>query len=161
VDALGRIFTDPLVTRFLPRGPYAADKARDVALRTISYFIDHWKKHGFGVWAVLDKESGALIGQCGLETLEEAPEVEVLYLFDRSYWGRGLATEAAQAAVNAGFDQAGLQRIVGLTHPDNVASQRVLRKIGLHYKKRARFFGIDVFYFDLDRVERPVTPQAQ
>jgi RimJ/RimL family protein N-acetyltransferase len=161
VDAHGRIFSDPLVTRFLPRGPYAADQARDVALRTVSYFIEHWKQHGFGVWAVIDRASGALIGQCGLNTLEEAPEVEVLYLLDRLYWGRGLATEAAQVSVNVGFDLVGLQRIVGLTHPDNVASQRVLQKIGLHHKKRARFFGIDVFIFALDRDERAVTPQSQ
>ncbi|HXN09506.1 MAG TPA: GNAT family N-acetyltransferase [Candidatus Acidoferrales bacterium] len=161
VGAHGRIFSDRLVTRFLPRGPYPADQARDVALRTVSYFIEHWKQHGFGVWAVLDRPSGALIGQCGLNTLEETPEVEVLYLFDRPFWGHGLATEAAQAAVNVGFDQVGLQRIVGLTHPDNVASQRVLQKIGFHYKKRARFFGIDVFYFALDRDERAITPQSQ
>ena len=148
------------MTRFLPRGPYSADKARDVALRTVSYFIEHWEQHGFGVWAVEDKASGTLIGQCGLNTLEEAPEVEVLYLFDRSYWGRGLATEAAQAAVNIGFDHVGLQRIVGLTHPDNIASQRVLQKIGLRFIKRSRFFNIEVFYFALDRDERAETLQS-
>jgi RimJ/RimL family protein N-acetyltransferase len=161
VDAHGRIFSDPLVTRYLPRGPYPADKARDIASRTVSYFIEHWKRYGFGVWAVLDRASGTLIGQCGLNTLEEAPEVEVLYLFDRPYWGRGLATEGGQAAVDVGFDSIGLQRIVGLTHPDNVASQRVLQKIGLRYSKRARFFGIDVFYFALDRNELAATPQSQ
>ena len=63
--------------------------------------------------------------------------------------------------MNVGFDQVGLQRIVGLTHPDNIASQRVLQKIGLHHTKRARFFGIDVFIFALDRDERAVTPQSQ
>ena len=151
VDAHGRIFSDPLVTRYLARGPYAADKARDGALRTISYFIEHWESHDFGVWAVVDKVSGALIGQCGLNTLQEAPEVEVLYLFDRPYWGRGLATEAAQAAVDAGFDHVGLARIVGLTRPENTASARVLQKIGLRYEKHARFFGLDVLYFALDR----------
>jgi RimJ/RimL family protein N-acetyltransferase len=161
VDAHGRIFSDRLVTRFLPRGPYPADKAHDIALRTVSYFIEHWEQYDFGVWAVLDKASGTLIGQCGLNTLEESSEVEVLYLFDRSYWGHGLATEAAQLAVNVGFDHVGLQRIVGLTHPDNIASQRVLQNVGLRYQKRARFFGIDVFYFAVDRAERTATPQSE
>ena len=145
------------MTRYLARGPYPVDKARDAALRTISYFIEHWEVHDFGVWAVVEKASSTLIGQCGLNTLEEAPEVEVLYLLDRPYWGRGLATEAAQTAVDVGFDHVGLPRIVGLTRPENIASQRVLQKIGLRYERRARFFGLDVLYFALDREERAAT----
>jgi RimJ/RimL family protein N-acetyltransferase len=151
IDAHGRIFSDPLVTRFLPRGPYPADKAHDIASRTISYFIEHWVQHGFGVWAVIDKASGALIGQCGLNKLEEAPDVEVLYLLDRPFWGRGLATEGARASVEAGFTSVGLRRIVGLTKPENDASQRVLEKVGLRYEKDAVFFGIVVRCFGLER----------
>ncbi len=154
VEAHGRIFSDPQVTRYLPRGPYPAEKAPDIARRTIEYFIEHWRTHGYGVWAVEDKDSGALIGQCGLNNLEEAPEVEVLYLLDRPFWGRGFATEGAQAAVDAGFDQVGLHRIVGLTVPENLASQRVLQKVGLRYEKDARFFGIEVRYFALDEADR-------
>jgi RimJ/RimL family protein N-acetyltransferase len=150
VEAHGGIFSDPLVTRYLPRGPYANDKAPDIARRTIEYFIGHWREHGYGVWAVVDRDSGRLIGQCGLNNLKEAPEVEVLYLLDRPFWGRGLATEGARAALDVGFDQLGLQRIVGLTVPENLASQRVLQKAGLHYEKDATFFGMQVRYFALE-----------
>jgi len=150
----GRTFSDPLVTHYLPRGPYPAARAPDIARRTIEYFMQHWERHGYGVWAVVEKASGDLIGQCGLNILEEAPETEVLYLLDRPYWGRGLATEAARSAVAAGFKDVGLERIVGLTVPDNAASQRVLTKIGLRYERDATFFGITVRYFAMNRQPR-------
>lgn len=154
VAAHGRIFSDPLVTRYLPRGPYPAEKAPEIAQRTVAYFIEHWEKLGFGVWAVTDAVSGALIGQCGLNHLAASDEFEVLYLLDRPFWGVGLATEAAQAAVDVGFDWVGLERIIGLTAPENVASQRVLRKIGLRYEEDAQYFGMQVKYFALDRSAR-------
>jgi RimJ/RimL family protein N-acetyltransferase len=147
VETHGHIFSDPRVTRYLPRGPFAPERARDIAARTISHFSEHWGRHGFGVWAVVDEASGALIGQCGLNNLAEAPETEVLYLLDWPFWGQGLATEAAQAAGDVAFHQVGLKRIVGLTAPENVASQRVLGKIGLHYERDAMFFGMTVCYF--------------
>jgi ribosomal-protein-alanine N-acetyltransferase len=138
----------------LPRGPFPAARATEIAARTVSYFIEHWQRHGFGVWAVVDKASGAVIGQCGLNNLAEAPETEVLYLLDRPFWRQGLATEAAQASIDAGFDDVGLQRIVGLTVPDNLASQQVLHKIGLRYEKDATFFGMRMRYFSLDASHR-------
>ncbi|MBV8460798.1 MAG: GNAT family N-acetyltransferase [Candidatus Eremiobacteraeota bacterium] len=147
----GEIFSDPRVTQYLPRGPFKADEALGIARRVIEHFITHWEDHGFGVWAVVEKTSGDLIGQCGLNTLAEAPETEVLYLLDRPYWGRGLATEAARSAVEIGFQAVGLQRIVGLTMPDNVASQRVLTKAGLRYERDATFFGVNVRYFAINR----------
>jgi [ribosomal protein S5]-alanine N-acetyltransferase len=155
VEAHGRIFSDPLVTRYLPRGPYPAEKAPEIAQRTVAYFIEHWEKLGFGVWAVTERASAALIGQCGLNHLAASDEIEVLYLLDRPFWGAGLATEAAQAAVDIGFDGVGLDRIIGLTTPQNLASQRVLHKIGLRYEDDAVYFGMDVKYFALNRAARP------
>lgn len=154
VAAHARIFSDPLVTRYLPRGPYPADKAAEIAQRTVAYFIEHWEKFGFGVWAMTDSATGALIGQCGLNHLEASDEVEVLYLLDRPYWGIGLATEAAKAAVDVGFDRIGLERIIGLTTPQNLASQRVLQKVGLRYEEDAVYFGMQVRYYALDRAAR-------
>lgn len=150
LDAHSQLLTDPQVTQYLPRGPFPANEVREISSRILHHFIDHWEQHGFGVWAVVHAESGALIGQCGLNHLKEAPEIEVLYLLGRAFWGVGLATEAAQAAVDYGFDVLRLHRIVGLTMPENVASQRVLEKIGLRYEKDAVFFGITCKYFARD-----------
>jgi [ribosomal protein S5]-alanine N-acetyltransferase len=154
IAAHARIVSDPLVTRYLPRGPYPAEQAPKIAQRTVAYFIEHWEKLGFGVWALTDPTTGALIGQCGLNHLAASDEIEVLYLLDRSYWGAGFATEAARAAVETGFDRVGLGRIIGLTAPQNLASQRVLHKVGLRYEEDAVYFGMDVKCFALDRAAR-------
>ncbi len=152
------LMADPLVTRFLPRGPFAAREAKQISERVIAHFMDHWTRHGFGVWALVDKTSGALIGQCGLNHLPVGGEIEVLYLLERACWRRGLATEAAGAAVKCGFDELRLERIVGITLPGNAASQRVLEKVGLRYEKDARFFDTECRYYACDRANRTAPP---
>jgi RimJ/RimL family protein N-acetyltransferase len=74
-------------------------------------------------------------------------EIEVGYRLAPNAWGRGYATEGARAVVRYGFADLGLDRIIGLTHPDNAASQRVLQKAGLkdsgwgnYYRRRLRLF---------------------
>ena len=151
LDAHAEIMRDPMVTRYLPRGPFAPDDARDVSKRVLTHFIAHWERHHFGAWAAVDKSSGALLGQCGLNYLPDDPEVEVLYLLAQAAWGRGLATEGARAAVDYGFTQAGLARIVGITMPENIASQRVLEKAGLRYEKDGTYYGVRAKYFALNR----------
>jgi len=148
------MLSDPEVSRYLPRGPFASADVPAISRRVIDHFISHWQRHPFGTWAVVDQSSGAFVGQAGLNRLQEAPEVEVLYALAKPWWGRGLASEAARAAVGFGFDEAGLERIVGLTLPGNVASERVLANAGLHYEKDATFFGMRVRYFALDRAAR-------
>jgi RimJ/RimL family protein N-acetyltransferase len=152
------LMADPLVTRFLPRGPFAASEARQISQRVIAHFMDHWSTHGFGVWALIDKQRGVLIGQCGLNHLPAGDEIEVLYLVERASWGQGLATEAAAAAVKCGFDALELERIVGLTLPGNAASERVLEKVGLRYEKNARFFDTDCRYYACARPARETLP---
>lgn len=151
LDAHAEILRDPLVTRYLPRGPFAPEQARAVSERVLTHFIAHWEEHGFGAWAVVEKATGRFVGQCGLNYLPDDPEVEVLYLLAQAVWGRGLATEGARASVGYGFDQAGLARIVGITMPENIASQRVLEKAGLRYEKDGTFYGVHARYFALNR----------
>ena len=82
-----------------------------------------------GPWAVLERETGELVGDCGLFPAEG--EVELAYGFRRDRWGHGYATEAAAACVQAGFEQLGLTRIVADIHArGNAASERVLAKLG-------------------------------
>jgi ribosomal-protein-alanine N-acetyltransferase len=102
----------------------------------------HWAENGYGWWAAVDRGDDELIGWCGLGLLEETGEVEIKYLLKRSHWGRGIATEAAGVCIAYAFRDARLATIIGLAHPDNVASQRVLEKIGLHFSNRADYFGM-------------------
>ncbi len=125
-------------------------------VRTIAWMAKcktHWERYGFGVWSVEERASGELIGHCGLGTLEEIPEVEVLYALAPAYWGKGLASEAARASVRFGFEQAGLARIIALAFPNNIGSRRVMERAGLHYLKDTRLFDHDLVYYEIERGE--------
>ena len=139
--------------------------ARDQIERLIQFQLKHWEQHGYGWWAVCAADSAAdsaagstnppqnppLIGWAGLQYLPETDEIEVGYLLGRDYWGRGLATEAAQTSVQFGFEDLGIETIVGIVHPENIASQRVLEKAGLAYVERAHYFGMDVYRYLVTR----------
>jgi ribosomal-protein-alanine N-acetyltransferase len=140
--------------------PNTDPPARDQVERLIQGQLKHWKQHGYGWWAVCAADlavdaaqlpsvppSAPLIGWAGLQYLPETDETEVGYLLDRGYWGRGLATEAARTSVQFGFEYLGMKTIVGIVHPENIASQRVLEKAGLAYVERAHYFGMDVYRY--------------
>ena len=95
--------------------------------------LAHWAQHGFGIWILRDPTTGRVMGRAGLRHLavEVADEVELAYALLPEFWGRGLATDAARACVTIGREWLGLPSVVGLTTPDNLASQRVLLKASL------------------------------
>ena len=86
-------------------------------------------------WAVIHRAENRLIGWCGLQPLYfDPPRVELGYGLARAYWGHGLATEAAQAMLDYGFDTLMLPTIVSAIHPNNHASRRVVEKIGMAFR---------------------------
>jgi ribosomal-protein-alanine N-acetyltransferase len=136
-----RIYAKPEVTQFLAGGPFGEEVAAQRSRAALDLFISHWAQHGFGVWAVIDRQEGALIGQCGLKYLPDRPEVEILYALDTPYWGRGLATEAARAALRYGFEVVALERIVAVAKPEHRASHHVMEKLGLTYEGMVEVYG--------------------
>jgi [ribosomal protein S5]-alanine N-acetyltransferase len=132
---------------FPPTTPATLEKME----RYIRYHLAHWEERGYGHWAVTTREEGKVIGWNGLEFLPETQETEVAYLLSHDFWGKGLATEAAQAAVDFGFQTTGVNAIIGLVHPDNIGSQRVLEKIGLTFTCRATYFGMELNRFLIER----------
>jgi ribosomal-protein-alanine N-acetyltransferase len=136
-----RLYRDPEVTRYLGGGPVPPEDVPGRSRQVVEAFVAHWKDHGFGVWAVIDRASGRLIGQCGLKHLPESPEIEALYALERARWGGGLASEAAGAALHHGFTAVGLPRIVAVTRPDNHASRRVMEKLGMRYEGELLVYG--------------------
>jgi ribosomal-protein-alanine N-acetyltransferase len=148
IAALAPIYGDPEVMRYMRTGhPTPAERISFI----IDYYIRYWQEHPFGLWAVERRDDGALIGQCGLFHLDNTPEVEVAYLLARDAWGQGYAPEAAAATLRYGFETAGLDRIVAVVRPQNIASQRVLEKIGLRFERVARYYELDVRYYGLAR----------
>lgn len=99
--------------------------------REMARLIEHQERHGFSFWAVTDRESGLLAGECGLYLLEgRGPEVELGYSFGTRWWGRGYAVEAARATLGEAFGPLGLERVIAITRPENHRSQRVLERLG-------------------------------
>ena len=121
------------------------------ALEKVQRFINgqqaHWNKHGYGNWGIRLVGTPEIIGWAGLQYLPELGETEVGFLLDRPYWGRGYATEAAQASLDFGFEHMNLARIIALVHPGNLASQRVIEKCGMVYVDTLPLWGIDLMRF--------------
>ena len=154
VDPMHRILNGEGVLRYFPP---TDPPARDRVQRMISGLLKHWEERGYGLWAVESQASGELIGRCGLQFLPDTGEVEVDFIFGREFWGQGFATEAARASLQYGFDELGLERVVGIVHLENMASQRVLEKLGMELVEQKQFFGIECYLY---AVERPSYAKA-
>ncbi|MDT4966750.1 MAG: hypothetical protein QOJ64_1487 [Acidobacteriota bacterium] len=148
LDALARIFGNPDVVRHLGTGMPLLRGEAEFALKGI---IRHWQRHGFGRWAAIDKPTGKLIGYGGLRSFQGTPEL--VYLLDKPYWGLGLATEMAEASLEHGFEERGFERIVAMTKLANLASQRVMNKIGMSLEKRATICNMEVVCYSISRAE--------
>ncbi len=146
---LHRILNEVDILKYYPN-PSAPDLER--VERFIQRQLAHWEQYGYGWWAVVPHGQDEMIGWNGLQFLPETGETEVGYLLSTAFWGRGLATDGARAALEWGFANFPLDEIVGLVHPENIASQRVLEKSGLTFRERANYFGMDVFRYTLKRV---------
>ena len=146
VDDLSCIFSDPDVIRHLGTG---LPVPRVETEKALSGIIRHWDRHGFGRWAAVFKQTGKLIGYGGLRSFQETPEL--VYLLAKPYWGIGLATEMARAALRYGFVEQQFKQIVAMTKLANHASQRVLKKVGMSFEKYATIFEMDVACYALSR----------
>lgn len=124
-------------------------------LKSVERFIagqeQHWQAHGYGNWAVTRSGEEEIIGWAGLQFLKELDETEVGYLLAPAHWGKGYATEAAQAALCFGFNRFDLDHIIALVHPDNLASRRVIEKCGLHYLETIQLWNTDLMRYCMNR----------
>jgi RimJ/RimL family protein N-acetyltransferase len=102
--------------------------------------LHHWDEHGFGLWILRVHDQDAVIGRAVLRHLlvEGVDEVEVGYGFYPAYWGRGLATEITRVCLDFARERLRLSTVVGVTTPENLASQHVLQKNGLVYEREFR-----------------------
>jgi ribosomal-protein-alanine N-acetyltransferase len=121
---------DPEVMAHFP-APLSREKSDALVDRIEAGF----EEHGFGLWALEARSTGAFIGFTGLAvpSFEAAftPAVEIGWRLQRSAWGQGYATEAARAALAVAFDQIGLREVVSFTSTANDQSQAVMRRLGM------------------------------
>jgi ribosomal-protein-alanine N-acetyltransferase len=99
--------------------------------------LDHWERHGFGLWLLREAECSAVVGRSAIRhvDIEGQPEVELAYALLPNHWRRGLATEVARAMLELAFSELRLRELVAFSLPDNVASRRVMEKSGGTYER--------------------------
>lgn len=125
---MAALLGDPVVMTFYPSA-----MTRDQAAAWISWNEDGYRDHGFGLW-ILSSLDGGFVGDCGITWQQVGGErrLEVGYHVRADLQGRGLATEAAAAARDFARDVLRAEELIAITHPDNIASQRVAEKLGMH-----------------------------
>lgn len=129
---------DPQVMRYFP-APQSPERTTESFLR----IREHVAEHGFGLWALERRDSGEFIGFTGLGHVgfeaHFTPAIEIGWRLARAHWGQGFASEAARAALGAGFGPLGLEEIIAFTVVDNVPSRRVMEAVGMHHDPREDF----------------------
>lgn len=117
-------------------------KTIDEAQKIITdIWLPEYEKYSYARWAVIYKPEQKVIGFAGLKYLPEIGETDIGYRFLPDYWGKGIATEVSKEIIKYGFEVLGLKKIIGIIEPSNVASEKVLEKIGLHFYKRDEYGG--------------------
>lgn len=125
--------SDPEVLRYTRESPFADERDAAHFIRNYSQY----EEHGFGRWAVEHVETGKFLGFCGLRKASPNADVDLAFRLFQRHWARGYATEAARAALTAGFRDFGLDEIVSRAMRENLPSISVLQKLGMRFREVA------------------------
>lgn len=139
--SLRPVTNDSDVLRFINYGVPWTDDQRQ---RFVNKQCRQYEQLGHCYWKLLDCATHRLIGFCGVQPLLDSAETEIGWWLAKDCWGRGLASEAARAALDDAFTRSGLQRVVALAMPDHRASRRIMEKLGMTYECNVVELGIDL-----------------
>jgi RimJ/RimL family protein N-acetyltransferase len=148
--ALARVISDPQTMRYYPAPIDPAGVEQWIARNRRRYAAD-----GHGLWAMVLRTSGELIGDCGLtrQELEGKDEFEIGYHLRRDCWGNGFATEAALACRDFGFRRRNTDHLISLIRPENLPSRRVAERVGLKLWREVSWRGLPHLVFVVWRLE--------
>lgn len=146
-EVLGKMFSDAEVMRFIGEGKTYPKSA---AVSSITKWNDYERTHGFTSWGVIRKEDNVFIGKCGFNFLPDNSDVELSYMLDEPYWGKGYASEIAKATLEYGLNKLNLKRVVALVYPQNSPSIRVIEKTGMKYEKECEYFGVKLLKYAIE-----------
>ncbi|TDL57696.1 N-acetyltransferase [Paenibacillus dendritiformis] len=149
--SLHPVFSDPETMAYYP-APFSYQQTQAWVKRN----QDRYANDGYGLWAVCLKDTGQVIGDCGLinQKVDGKTEVEIGYHLNKAYWSKGYASEAAAACKEYGFNRLGLSRLISIIAPQNAASIRVAERIGFSKEKEAFIFGKSHYIFSGSRSQR-------
>ena len=152
LDDLARMDGDPRIMRYIADG---RAHAREEVARTLARILRYPALNAMlGLWRASRRDDGRFVGWFSLKYAGASTDVEIGYRLLPEAWGQGFATEGAAAMRDHGFGPVGLSRIIGVTHPDNAASQRVLAKIGMRDHGWGRYYDRDLRLFAIEARDR-------
>jgi|TARA_Y100000780_G_C13617295_1_gene391060 ribosomal-protein-alanine N-acetyltransferase len=141
---LYKIFSDAETMAYYP-APFDEDQVK----AWISWNLDNYATYNYGLWTLVKKNTGEVIGDCGLinQTVEGIEEIEVGYHVNKKFWGKGYATEAAIACRDYAFSNLGFSKVISLIRPENVASRKVAEKNGMKIEKEIMKSGFNHYVY--------------
>lgn len=146
LDELHRVYSHSLVE------PWIGHHTRDRVADELRMHITNQAERGWAFWAVEERATRRFLGDCGLQLLDRhGPEIELGYDLHPDAWGRGFATEAARATVDAAFDRLGLKRLLAVVKPHHAASRRVLEKTGFTQTGERLAYGEQLLVYEITR----------
>ena len=150
--ALHELYSDPVAMQHLASAlPSSVEESK----QWVKDKIDRHDETGLSLWAVVQSETGEVIGDAGLQLLEDGATVEVGVRIVRRLWGHGYGREAAAACVEAGFTELDLLRVVGVTDPANQAAIRAMRQGGMTEVGLETHYGREWIVFEAKRTQAP------
>ena len=153
IEGVWALDSDPEVHKYLGNEPLISKEQIPPIIKSIQ---DQYERNGIGRWAAFRKEDDKFIGWSGLKYIDKEGDGiihshDVGYRFIRAFWGMGYATESAKAGLAYGFNVMNLPLIYGIAHHKNIASNKVLKKIGLEYVEERMFFNAPHICYQLTK----------
>lgn len=148
IDAVLAVIGDPKTMKFYPQ-----KFTREDAERWVTKSQERYRRDGYGLFAVVLKSNGRVIGNCGLmrQDIESESLIEVGYHFRRDHWGRGYATEAARACMTYAFQNLAAEKVVSFILPENLPSRRVAERNGMAVERQVIFHGLPHLMYAMRR----------
>jgi len=150
IDTLHRLWTDPGVRRYLWDDQIIPPQ---LAAEVVENSLREWATHGLGQWVICLPENDEVMGFCGFRGSEADTPPELLYGLSPTRWGQGLATEAARTVLTYAFNLLGVAQVWAATDPPNVASIRVMERLGMQFDRRGPLNGLDTVFYTLSRAQ--------
>lgn len=138
IDALYLMNSNSAMLKYIPTDPFTDREQAEVLFHNV--ILEDYLQRGFGRWAVEHKADKKVIGFCGPKFIPEFNEVELGYRYFPEYWGMGIGSEAAQAALEM-FPQFGIDKAIALILEGNLGSEGVAKRVGMHWREQNEFMG--------------------
>ena len=148
LDAYAAMCADADVMRYLGDGK---PLGRVDTWRQMAMILGHWQLRGYGLLALEERGTGALVGRAGFFEPEGWPGFELGWMLRRASWGQGYATEAARRLLRHAFTDMGRERVISLIRAANAPSIRVAERLGERQDGRAEIFGQEALVYAIDR----------